>query len=218
MAEFPIISPYQAVKRDLEEISGGDYRDQQPVMVSVFLPISFMSGPVGTFLSTVSDTMASLGSWCSSNHCTDSYSCTLCYATQMNNPWQTKWRQNILLQVSGWFQIGYLINLTGKYVRLTGEEWSAGRWLTFFGILAAFVRESILKSKFLPSGFIPRKDQEHLWRIIQLPFPSYTRATNGSCSTTVRNIVPKTKSMAYESVPPHCRFYEIMTKVGDKCR
>jgi HAE1 family hydrophobic/amphiphilic exporter-1 len=56
--EFPDITPYQAVKKVLGEIAGAVIAITA-VMVSVFLPISFMSGPVGTFYRQFSITMAS---------------------------------------------------------------------------------------------------------------------------------------------------------------
>jgi HAE1 family hydrophobic/amphiphilic exporter-1 len=48
MEEEPHLSPYNAVKKVLGEISGAIIAITA-VMVSVFLPISFMSGPVGIF-------------------------------------------------------------------------------------------------------------------------------------------------------------------------
>lgn len=51
------ISPYMAVKMVLGEISGAIIAITA-VMVSVFLPISFLSGPVGTFYRQFSITMA----------------------------------------------------------------------------------------------------------------------------------------------------------------
>ena len=58
MEEDPRISPFGAVKKVLGEISGAIIAITL-VMVSVFLPISFMSGPVGTFYRQFSITMAS---------------------------------------------------------------------------------------------------------------------------------------------------------------
>src|SRR6478736_459092 len=56
--EVPHITPYQAVKEVLSEISGAIIAITA-VMISVFIPISFMSGPVGTFYRQFSITMAS---------------------------------------------------------------------------------------------------------------------------------------------------------------
>ncbi len=58
MEEEPHLSPYSAVKKVLGEISGAIIAITA-VMVSVFLPISFMTGPVGTFYRQFSITMAS---------------------------------------------------------------------------------------------------------------------------------------------------------------
>ena len=58
MEEDPEISSYKAVKKVLAEI-GGAIIAITMVMVSVFIPISFMSGPVGTFYRQFSITMAS---------------------------------------------------------------------------------------------------------------------------------------------------------------
>jgi len=58
MEEEPQLTPFGAVKKVLGEISGAIIAITA-VMVSVFLPISFMSGPVGTFYRQFSITMAS---------------------------------------------------------------------------------------------------------------------------------------------------------------
>src|SRR5690606_14719627 len=52
------LSPYHAVKKVMGEISGAIIAITL-VMVSVFIPIAFMSGPVGTFYRQFSITMAS---------------------------------------------------------------------------------------------------------------------------------------------------------------
>jgi len=80
MAEFPNISPYQAVKRVLGEISGAIIAITA-VMVSVFFTDLVYEWASRNILSTVFDYHGELDrDLC--NHCTDSYSCTLCYATQ----------------------------------------------------------------------------------------------------------------------------------------
>lgn len=58
MEEEPHLTPFGAVRKVLGEISGAIIAITM-VMVSVFLPISFMSGPVGTFYRQFSITMAS---------------------------------------------------------------------------------------------------------------------------------------------------------------
>ena len=55
--EEPGITPFNAVKKVLDEISGAIIAITL-VMTAVFLPVSFMSGPVGTFYRQFSITMA----------------------------------------------------------------------------------------------------------------------------------------------------------------
>jgi HAE1 family hydrophobic/amphiphilic exporter-1 len=171
MAEFPNISPYQAVKRVLGEISGAIIAITA-VMVSVFLPISFMSGPVGTFYRQFSITMAS--SIVISAIIALTLTPVLCAMLLKNDHGKPK-KQNILSKSLDGFNRAF-DKLTGKYVRLLRKMVSR-RWVTF-GILAAFCVGIYFESQILPSGFIPSEDQGTIYAIIQTPPGATLERTN----------------------------------------
>ena len=146
--EHPSISPYLAVKQVLGEI-GGAIIAITMVMVSVFLPISFMSGPVGTFYRQFSITMAS--SIVISAIIALTLTPVLCAMLLKNNHGKEK-KQNLLTKGLDKFNSGF-DKLTGKYVNVLKRIVSR-RWLTF-GILIAFCAGIYLESQVLPSGFVP---------------------------------------------------------------
>src|SRR5690606_5286438 len=113
MEEMPHLTPYQAVKRVLGEISGAIIAITA-VMVSVFLPISFMSGPVGTFYRQFSITMAS--SIVISAIIALTLTPVLC-AMLLKNHHGKERKKNILSKALDGFNSGF-DKLTGKYVGL----------------------------------------------------------------------------------------------------
>jgi HAE1 family hydrophobic/amphiphilic exporter-1 len=201
MAEFPNISPYQAVKRVLGEISGAIIAITA-VMVSVFLPISFMSGPVGTFYRQFSITMAS--SIVISAIIALTLTPVLCAMLLKNNHGKPK-KQNILSKSLDGFNRVF-DNLTGKYVRLLRKMVSR-RWLTF-GILAAFCVGIYFESQILPSGFIPSEDQGTIYAIIQTP-PGATLERTNEVAQRLQKICEEIDGV--ESVSSLAG-YEIMTE------
>jgi HAE1 family hydrophobic/amphiphilic exporter-1 len=201
MAEFPNITPYQAVKRVLGEISGAIIAITA-VMVSVFLPISFMSGPVGTFYRQFSITMAS--SIVISAIIALTLTPVLC-AMLLKNDHGKKKKQNILSKSLDGFNRVF-DNLTGKYVRLLRKMVSR-RWLTF-GILAAFCVGIYFESQILPSGFIPSEDQGTIYAIIQTP-PGATLERTNEVAQRLQKICEEIDGV--ESVSSLAG-YEIMTE------
>jgi hydrophobic/amphiphilic exporter-1 (mainly G- bacteria), HAE1 family len=201
MAEFPNITPYQAVKRVLGEISGAIIAITA-VMVSVFLPISFMSGPVGTFYRQFSITMAS--SIVISAIIALTLTPVLCAMLLKNNHGKKK-KQNILSKSLDGFNRVF-DNLTGKYVRLLRKMVSR-RWLTF-GILAAFCVGIYFESQILPSGFIPSEDQGTIYAIIQTP-PGATLERTNEVAQRLQKICEEIDGV--ESVSSLAG-YEIMTE------
>lgn len=201
MAEFPNITPYQAVKRVLGEISGAIIAITA-VMVSVFLPISFMSGPVGTFYRQFSITMAS--SIVISAIIALTLTPVLCAMLLKNNHGKKK-KQNILSKSLDGFN-NVFDKLTGKYVRLLRNMVSR-RWLTF-GILAAFCVGIYFESQILPSGFIPSEDQGTIYAIIQTP-PGATLERTNEVAQRLQKICEEIDGV--ESVSSLAG-YEIMTE------
>src|SRR6478609_2323609 len=129
--ESPHITPYQAVKKVLAEISGAIIAITA-VMVSVFIPISFMSGPVGTFYCQFSITMAS--SIVISAIIALTLTPVLCAMLLKNHHGHEK-KSNILTRSLDSFNRGF-DKLTGKYVILLKAI--VDRKLVTWGILLVF--------------------------------------------------------------------------------
>ncbi|GGZ50837.1 multidrug transporter AcrB [Mesonia mobilis] len=199
--EHPDISPYLAVKQVLGEI-GGAIIAITMVMVSVFLPISFMSGPVGTFYRQFSITMAS--SIVISAIIALTLTPVLCAMLLKNNHGKEK-KQNLLTKGLDKFNSGF-DKLTGKYVNVLKRIVSR-RWLTF-GILIAFCAGIYLESQVLPSGFVPSEDQGTIYAIIQTP-PGATLERTNEVSKKLQAICEEVEGI--ESVSSLAG-YEIMTE------
>lgn len=169
--EDPHITPYVAVKKVLGEISGAIIAITA-VMVSVFLPISFMSGPVGTFYRQFSITMAS--SIVISAIIALTLTPVLCAILLKNNHGKES-KGNFLTRAfdkfNSWFD-----RLTGRYVNILKSIVNR-RWLTF-GILLAFCAGIVFENQILPSGFIPSEDQGTIYAIIQTPPGATLERTN----------------------------------------
>lgn len=169
--EDPHITPYVAVKKVLSEISGAIIAITA-VMVSVFLPISFMSGPVGTFYRQFSITMAS--SIVISAIIALTLTPVLCAILLKNNHGKES-KGNFLTRAfdkfNSWFD-----RLTGRYVNILKSIVNR-RWLTF-GILLAFCAGIVFENQILPSGFIPSEDQGTIYAIIQTPPGATLERTN----------------------------------------
>ncbi|MEL1245629.1 efflux RND transporter permease subunit [Flavobacterium sp. DGU11] len=199
--EFPNISPYLAVKKVLGEITGAIIAITA-VMVSVFLPISFMSGPVGTFYRQFSITMAS--SIVISAIVALTLTPVLCAMLLKNHHGHEK-KKNILTKALDSFNRGF-DKMTGKYVSLLRNIVSR-RWLTFF-VLLAFCAGTFYVNKILPAGFIPIEDQGTIYAIIQTP-PGSTLETTNQVSQRLQKICEKVDGV--ESVSSLAG-YEIMTE------
>lgn len=201
MEEMPHLTPYQAVKRVLGEISGAIIAITA-VMVSVFLPISFMSGPVGTFYRQFSITMAS--SIVISAIIALTLTPVLCAMLLKNHHGKEK-KQNILTKALDGFNSGF-DKLTGKYVGLLRSMVSR-RWLTF-GILLLFGAGIVFENQILPAGFIPSEDQGTIYAIIQTP-PGSTLERTNQVSQKLQKICEEIDGV--ESVSSLAG-YEIMTE------
>lgn len=199
--EEPNITPYMAVKKVLGEITGAVIAITG-VMVSVFLPISFLSGPVGTFYRQFSITMAS--SIVISALIALTLTPVLCAMLLKNHHTHHK-SNNVLTKALDSFNRVF-DKLTGKYTSLLRSIVNR-RWLTF-GILAAFCVGIFFESQILPSGFIPSEDQGTIYAIIQTP-PGSTLETTNQVSQKLQKICEKVDGV--ESVSSLAG-YEIMTE------
>ncbi|GAA5022458.1 multidrug transporter AcrB [Marivirga lumbricoides] len=199
--ENPKITPYKAVQKVLGEISGAIIAITA-VMVSVFLPISFMSGPVGTFYRQFSITMAS--SIVISAIIALTLTPVLCAMLLKNHHGKPK-KKNLLTKSLDGFNRGF-DKITGRYTGLLGKIVTR-RWLTF-AILIAFGAGIFFENQILPSGFIPSEDQGTIYAIIQTP-PGATLERTNAVSQKLQKICEEIDGV--ESVSSLAG-YEIMTE------
>ena len=199
--EVPNISPYNAVKQVLGEISGAIIAITA-VMVSVFVPISFMSGPVGTFYRQFSITMAS--SIVISALIALTLTPVLCAMLLKNHHGHEK-KKNVLTKSLDAFNRVF-DKLTGRYVGLLRRIVSR-KGVTFI-VLIAFCAGTFYVNKILPSGFIPSEDQGTIYAIIQTP-PGSTLETTNEVSQKLQKICEKVDGVASVS---SLAGYEIMTE------
>ncbi|WP_306354135.1 efflux RND transporter permease subunit [Flavobacterium sp. '19STA2R22 D10 B1'] len=165
------LSPYKAVKKVLREISGAIIAITL-LMTAVFVPVAFMTGPVGVFYRQFSITMAT--SIVISGIVALTLTPVLCAMILKNNHGQPRKKTpiNRLLDVFN----NVFEKITGKYVGLL--KLIANRRVVTFGILIAFCGGIWLTSSSLPSGFIPNEDQGMIYAIIQTPPGSTLERTN----------------------------------------
>jgi HAE1 family hydrophobic/amphiphilic exporter-1 len=201
MEEEPEISPYLAVKKVLSEISGAIIAITM-VMVSVFIPISFMSGPVGTFYRQFSITMAS--SIVISALIALTLTPVLCAMLLKNHHGHPK-KKNFLTKGLDRFNSGFE-KLTGRYVWLL--KLIVHRRVVTFGILLLFCAGTYYANKVVPSGFIPNEDQGTIYAIIQTP-PGSTLEKTNQVSQRLQKICEEVEGV--ESVSSLAG-YEIMTE------
>lgn len=165
------LSPYKAVKSVMGEI-GGAIIAITLVMVSVFIPISFMTGPVGVFYRQFSITMA--GSIILSAIVALTLTPVLCAMILKNNHGAGR-KKSIMDRFIDWFNRGFE-KLTGRYIAILNRI--VMRRLVTFGVLAAFCAGIYFTNEVLPAGFIPSEDQGTIYAIIQTPPGSTLERTN----------------------------------------
>ncbi|MFY7728361.1 MAG: efflux RND transporter permease subunit [Flavobacterium sp.] len=199
--EHPHISPYNAVRMVLGEISGAIIAITA-VMVSVFIPISFMSGPVGTFYRQFSITMAS--SIVISAIIALTLTPVLCAMLLKNHHGHEK-KSNLFTRALDSFNRGF-DKLTGSYVAVLKRIVNL-RTFTFI-VLIAFCAGTYFINKVLPAGFIPSEDQGTIYAIIQTP-PGSTLETTNQVSQRLQKICEDIDGV--ESVSSLAG-YEIMTE------
>ena len=165
------LSPYHAVKKVLKEISGAVIAITL-LMTAVFIPVAFMTGPVGIFYRQFAITMAT--SIVLSGLVALTLTPVLCAILLKNNHGKARKRTPIN-RFLDWFNRGFE-KLTGRYVGLLTRI--VNRRLVTFVILLAFGLGIFGLSQKLPSGFIPSEDQGMIYAIIQTPPGSTLERTN----------------------------------------
>ncbi|RFP65021.1 efflux RND transporter permease subunit [Hymenobacter lapidiphilus] len=165
------LSPYGAVREVIGEISGAIIAITI-LMTAVFVPVAFMSGPVGIFYRQFSITMAS--AIVISGIVALTLTPVLCAMILKDNHGKPRSKSPIN-RFLDWFNRGFE-KLTGVYVGFL--EKVVDRRVVTFLVLAAFGFGIFGISTTLPSGFIPAEDQGMLYAIIQTPPGSTLERTN----------------------------------------
>lgn len=165
------LSPLNAVKKVLGEISGAIIAITL-IMTAVFVPIAFMTGPVGVFYRQFSITMAS--AIVLSGVVALTLTPVLCAMILKNNHGKPKKKSPVNMFIA-WFNRKF-DRLTGRYTRLL--EIIVNRRLITFSLLIAFAFGIYGVNLILPSGFIPNEDQGQIYAIIQTPPGSTLERTN----------------------------------------
>ncbi len=200
MEEDPRLTPYMATRKALDELSGAIIAITL-VMISVFLPIAFMGGPVGVFYRQFSITMAS--SILISGLVALTLTPVLCALLLKNHQHKrrTSWFDKFIEAFNRFFEL-----LTGKYIQVLNKI-VARRMLTF-GVLGLFLLGIFYTNHVLPTGFVPNEDQGTIYAIIQTP-PGSTLETTNKVAQELQQIAEKNESI--ESVTSLAG-YEIMTE------
>jgi hydrophobic/amphiphilic exporter-1 (mainly G- bacteria), HAE1 family len=165
------LSPFHAVKKVLNEISGAIIAITL-VMTAVFVPVAFMSGPVGVLYRQFSITMAT--AIVLSGVVALTLTPVLCAMLLKNTHGQEKRKTPIQLFLN-WFN-KWFEKLTGRYTTILNKI--VNRRLVTYSMLIVFAFGIMGVNKILPSGFIPNEDQGQIYAIIQTPPGTTLERTN----------------------------------------
>lgn len=201
MEEEKDITPYKAVQKVLGEI-GGAIVAITLLMTSVFIPVAFMSGPVGIFYRQFSITMAS--SIVISGVVALTLTPVLCAMILKNNHGKPK-KKTPINRFIEWFNKQFE-KLTGRYTNIL-EKIVTRRIVTFF-ILGIFSLGIFFVNQTLPSGFIPSEDQGMIYAIIQTP-PGSTLETTNEVARKLQNLAEKVEGVKSVS---SLAGYEVLTE------
>ncbi len=195
------LSPYNAVKKVLGEISGAVIAITL-LMTSVFVPVAFMTGPVGIFYRQFSITMAT--SIILSGMVALTLTPVLCAMILKNEHGKPKRRTPIAMFLGAFNRV--FDKATGKYVALL--KVIANRRFVTFGMLALFGFGIFAVNKDLPAGFVPNEDQGMIYAIIQTP-PGSTLERTNEVARTLQGIAEKIEGIASVS---SLAGYEVLTE------
>ncbi|WP_373511170.1 efflux RND transporter permease subunit [Persicitalea sp.] len=195
------LSPYRATLEVLHEL-GGAIIAITLVMTAVFVPLVFMSGPVGVFYRQFSITMAS--SIVISAVVALTLTPVLCAMLLKNNHGKPK-KANLLSRSLDGFNRGFE-KVTGKYVGLL--KLIVNRRVVTFAVLLTFCAGIFYENTILPAGFIPNEDQGTIYAIIQTP-PGSTLERTNEVSQRLQKICEEIKGVEGVS---SLAGYEIMTE------
>ncbi|MFM6970829.1 MAG: efflux RND transporter permease subunit [Sediminibacterium sp.] len=195
------VSAYKAVQKVVKEISGAIIAITL-VMASVFIPVSFMSGPVGVLYRQFSLTMAS--SIVISGFVALTLTPVLCAIFLKNTHGQPKKKTPINLFLN-WFNKNF-DRATGKYEKFL--RLIVNRRTITFTVLVIFGFGIVGVNKILPAGFIPNEDQGQIYAIIQTP-PGTTLERTNQISNKLQAIAKEVEGV---SSVTSLAGYEILTE------
>ncbi len=133
------------------------------VMAAVFIPVAFLSGPVGVFYRQFSLTMAISIVISGINALTLTPAlCAIMLKPHDPNKKKTSLLDRFFVRFNAWFD-----NITSKYIRVLSKF--ADRSSMTIGLLVLFCFLTWGTSKFLPSGFIPSEDQGMVYVNVTTP-------------------------------------------------
>jgi hydrophobic/amphiphilic exporter-1 (mainly G- bacteria), HAE1 family len=165
------LKPMKATKEAMHEVSGAIIAITF-VMAAVFIPVAFMSGPVGIFYRQFSITMAT--AIVLSGVVALTLTPALCAMMLKNTHGQPKKKtivNKIVIVFNNWFN-----GVSEKYRNLLGAI--VNRRTITFGMLVFFCIGTYFLNGSLPSGFIPNEDQGMFYAVIQTPPGSTLERTN----------------------------------------
>ncbi|WAC40418.1 efflux RND transporter permease subunit [Pedobacter sp. SL55] len=143
------------------------------LMASVFIPVAFMSGPVGVFYRQFSITMAT--SIILSGVVALTLTPALCAIMLKKHSANHEKKKSIIDKGLDAFN-NWFFKLTGRYQKVMNKV--VTRKLAIFGTLGLFCVATYFLSNSVPSGFIPNEDQGMIYAIIQTPPGSTLERTN----------------------------------------
>jgi hydrophobic/amphiphilic exporter-1 (mainly G- bacteria), HAE1 family len=156
------LSPKAATEEAIGEISGAIIAITL-VMAAVFIPVAFMSGPVGIFYRQFSVTMAT--SIILSGIVALTLTPALCAMILKNNHGKPKSKNPLNSFLAGFNRL--FDRLLGRYVKILNVI--VNRRVVTFLVLVAFCVGTYLVSNTVPSGFIPNEDQGVFYAIVLTP-------------------------------------------------
>lgn len=204
MEEDPSLTPYAATQKAMKEL-GGAIIAITLVMISVFCPIAFMSGPVGVFYRQFSITMAS--SIIISGLVALTLTPVLCAMVLRNHASHESHAKsnNLLKKCINQFN-ALFDKLTQRYMWFLNKIVS--KRIITFSVIVLFSAGIFIFNKIVSSGFVPNEDQGTIYAIVQTP-PGSTLEYTNQIVNQLQKISRKVKGV--ESVTSMVG-YEIMTE------
>ncbi|HVJ68569.1 MAG TPA: efflux RND transporter permease subunit, partial [Caulifigura sp.] len=196
------LSPYRATKEVMNEISGAIIAITL-VMTAVFVPVTFMTGPVGVFYRQFGLTMAM--SIVLSGIVALTLTPVLCaMILKPHSTAKRKFRGPIALFLAVFDK--FIIKLTGAYAAFLRPI--VTRRILTLAVVGGFCFGIYSVTMILPTGFIPLEDQGMIYGIIQTP-PGSTLEYTRSKSKELQDIAKTIESVSSVS---SIAGYEVLTE------